>query len=148
MTSESAIVPGGRETLDWIILAGYLAATVLLGASFYRGQNTTWDFFLAGRSMAWMPVGLSLIATLFSANSYMALPSVTQENGLIFFVGPFVILLCMPIVNRIFLPYLQPFAALQRLRIPGAPFRRPGPLPGQRALHPLARNLATQVKWR
>ena len=105
MTSETSVVPGGLETLDWIVLAGYLAAMVVLGASFYKGQKTTRDFFLAGRSMSWMPVGLSLIATLFSANSYMALPSVTQKYGLIFFVGPFVILLCVPIVNRIFLPF-------------------------------------------
>ena len=40
------------------------------------------------------------------------------------------------------LPSLLPSdAALQRLRVPGAPFRRPGPLSGQRALHPLARDL-------
>ena len=105
MITNTAPVPGGLELLDWLVLIGYLAAMVVLGASFYKGQKTTRDFFLAGRSMSWLPVGLSLIATLFSANSYMAIPSATQKYGLILFVGPLVIFLCVPIVNRIFLPF-------------------------------------------
>ena len=118
MISDAPLTPGGLETLDWIVLAAYLMAMVALGASFYKGQKTTRDFFLAGRSMNWFPVGLSLIATLFSANSYMAIPSATQKYGLVLFVGPFVIFLCIPIVNRIFLPFynqMQLYSAYEYL---------------------------------
>ncbi len=69
--------PGTDSTLhslDWTVLALYLLAMLLLGASFYKGQKTTKDFFLAGRSMTWIPVGLSLAATIFSAISYMGFP--------------------------------------------------------------------------
>ena len=105
MIPNNTNVPSGLELLDWIVLGGYLAFMVVLGASFYKGQKTTRDFFLAGRSMNWFPVGVSLIATLFSANSYMAIPSATQKYGLILCVGPMVIILCVPIVNLIFLPF-------------------------------------------
>ncbi len=118
MISDAPLTPGGLDTLDWIVLAAYLVAMVALGASFYKGQKTTRDFFLAGRSMPWFPVGLSLIATLFSANSYMAIPSATQKYGLILFLGPFVIFLCVPIVNRIFLPFynrMQLYSAYEYL---------------------------------
>ena len=59
MISDAPLTPGGLDTLDWIVLAAYLVAMVALGASFYKGQKTTRDFFLAGRSMPWFPVGLS-----------------------------------------------------------------------------------------
>ena len=87
------------------MLAVYLLAMILLGVSFYKGQKTTKDFFLAGRSMTWIPVGLSLAATIFSAISYMALPSATQKYGVIILVLSPAVFLCLPIVNRIFLPF-------------------------------------------
>ncbi len=75
------------HSLDWIVLAGYMLAMILLGASFYKGQKTAKDYFLAGRSMTWFPVGLSLTATIFSAISYMAVPSAIQKYGVIFLLG-------------------------------------------------------------
>ena len=100
--------PGTDSTLhslDWTVLALYLLAMLLLGASFYKGQKTTKDFFLAGRSMTWIPVGLSLAATIFSAISYMGFPSAIQKYGLIFIVSAPIVFICLPIVNRIFLPF-------------------------------------------
>ena len=95
----------GLHNLDWIVLVAYMLAMILLGASFYKGQKTTKDFFLAGRSMTWFPVGLSLIATLFSAISYMSVPSGIQKYGMIILAGVPVILLLVPIVNHFFLPF-------------------------------------------
>ena len=95
----------GLHNLDWIVLALYLLSMILLGASFYKGQKTTKDFFLAGRSMTWIPVGLSLAATIFSAISYMGFPSAIQKYGLIFVVTAPIVFICLPIVNRIFLPF-------------------------------------------
>ena len=93
------------HTLDWIVLAGYMLAMILLGASFYKGQKTAKDYFLAGRSMTWIPVGLSLTATIFSAISYMAVPSAIQKYGVVFLVGAPMVFLILPVVNRVFLPF-------------------------------------------
>ena len=94
----------GLHVAEWIVLAAYLAAMVGVGASFYKGQKTTKDFFLAGRSMSWLPVGLSVVATLFSAISYMAVPAGIQKYGLIMAAGSLMVFLCVPIVNRVFMP--------------------------------------------
>ena len=91
--------------IDWVVLVAYLAATVAIGACFYKGQKSTKDFFLAGRSMSWIPVGISVVATLFSAISYTALPSVTQKFGLIYTASSLGVFFCIPIVNRIFMPF-------------------------------------------
>ncbi len=95
----------GLQVLDWVVLVAYLAGMVAIGASFYRGQKSTKDFFLAGRSMSWLPVGLSVVATLFSAISYMAIPSLVQRFGLVFTVGSIMVFACIPVVNRVFMPF-------------------------------------------
>ena len=99
------VTHSGLHPLDWTTLAIYLLAMLILGISFYKGQKTTRDFFLAGRSMTWVPVGLSLAATIFSAISYMAVPSVTQKYGVIYLAGAPTVFLGLPIVSRIFLPF-------------------------------------------
>jgi SSS family transporter len=118
MNASPEISAGTLRTLDWGVLALYLLGMVALGVSFYKQQKTTKDFFLAGRSMSWVPVGLSVVATLFSAVSYMAIPSATQKYGVILFAGSLVTFLCIPVVNRIFLPLynrMQVYSAYEYL---------------------------------
>ena len=50
--------------IDAVIVLGYLAAMAAVGVYFSRRQTTIDDFFVARRSMAWLPVGLSLMAAL------------------------------------------------------------------------------------
>ncbi len=69
--------------LDLYILALYLLATLALGFYFSRGQHTTKDYFLAGRAMHWLPVGMSLVATGFSALSFTGVPAAAYESGLL-----------------------------------------------------------------
>lgn len=120
MLMLAAAAPGtpGLHTLDWVVLCAYLGGTIALGASFYKGQKTTKDFFLAGRSMSWFPVGLSVCATLFSAISYIALPSANQKYGIVLMAGSLAVFLCIPIVNRVFLPFyhkMQVYSAYEYL---------------------------------
>jgi len=95
----------GLHVVDWVLLVAYLLAMVGVGALFYKGQKSTKDFFLAGRSMSWLPVGLSVVATLFSAISYMAIPSSIQTYGLILVAGSVMVFACVPIVNKVFMPF-------------------------------------------
>ena len=61
--------------VDWIICAGYLLLVIGLGLYFSNKQKDNDDFFLGGRNMHWLPVGLSLFATTFSSNSFVGLPA-------------------------------------------------------------------------
>ncbi|MEW6357814.1 MAG: sodium/solute symporter [Planctomycetota bacterium] len=108
----------GLHILDWFVLVGYLAAMVGIGFLFYKDQKSTKDFFLAGRSMSWLPVGISVVATLFSAISYMAIPSSIQDYGLIMFAGSLMVFVCVPIVNHVFMPFynrMQLYSAYEYL---------------------------------
>ena len=116
--ATAAQCPAGLHPVDWAVLCVYLLAMVAIGASFYKGQKSTKDFFLAGRSMSWLPVGLSVVATLFSAISYMAIPSAVQKHGLIISTGAFMVFLCIPVVTRIFMPFyshMQVYSAYEYL---------------------------------
>lgn len=118
IVAQTAQVTAGLHAIDWAVLIAYLLAMVAIGASFYKGQKTTKDFFLAGRSMSWLPVGLSVVATLFSAISYMAIPSSVQKFGLVLTMGAFMVFFCIPIVTRIFMPFyhrMQVYSAYEYL---------------------------------
>ena len=60
--------------IDWTIFVGYLTLVFAMGIWFTREQHSNEDFFLAGRNMHWMPVGLSMFAGTFSSLSFVGLP--------------------------------------------------------------------------
>ena len=64
IAAQAAQVTAGPHATDWAVLTAYLLAMIAIGASFYKGQKTTKDFFLAGRSVSWLPVGLSIVVGL------------------------------------------------------------------------------------
>ena len=75
-------------SLDYGILALYLLAMIGVGFYFSKEQRTSRDFFLAGRSMGWFPVGLSIMATLLSALSYSGIPGEAYYVGYKFLFMP------------------------------------------------------------
>jgi Na+/proline symporter len=94
------------EHLSWIdgaVVLGYIAVTALLGLAFHRQSSST-EFLLANRGMGWLPVGLSVMATLFSANSFLMVPGETFRYNLLFGVGLVGIVCTVPIVMRWFIP--------------------------------------------
>jgi SSS family transporter len=93
--------------IDVAIVATYLAALALVGALFSRTQRNLDDFFLARRSMAWLPVGLSLMAALNSGIDYLMQPASTIRYGLILLVGTSSWLFLYPWVSRVTLPFYR-----------------------------------------
>jgi len=94
----------GFTTFDWVVLWVYLIASLGIGVSFYRKHETGKDFFLAGRSMSWFPVAISIIATDLSALSYMGVPSLVYQTDLKYMLGAFLLPLQMILVTVIFVP--------------------------------------------
>ena len=62
------------DVVDWVIFLGYLAVILSIGIYFTRRQNSQEEYFVGGRSMNWIAVGISLFATSFSSISFLAYP--------------------------------------------------------------------------
>lgn len=67
--------------LDWGVIVAYLVFTTILGALLAGRQATIHDFFLAGRKMPWLAVYGSIIATEFSAASFLVAPALVFKPG-------------------------------------------------------------------
>ncbi|MBW2592798.1 MAG: sodium/solute symporter [Deltaproteobacteria bacterium] len=93
------------QTIDYIILLLYLCGILLIRVRLSGRTAAGEDFFLAGRSMHWFPVGLSVMTTAFNAINYTAFSGEVFGNGLY-------ILLCLPVfvvvslpVTRVIMPF-------------------------------------------
>lgn len=95
------------SSVDYLVLGMYLLAMVAVGWYFSREQHTSKDFFLAGRSMGWFPVGLSIMATLLSALSYSGIPGAAYYAGFKFLLMPVAVWLCVPVMLMVVLPIYQ-----------------------------------------
>jgi SSS family solute:Na+ symporter len=68
--------------LDWIILAGYFLVTLSVGmAASKRAGASTKEFFLSGRTMPWWLLGVSMVATTFSADTPNLVTDIVRQNG-------------------------------------------------------------------
>lgn len=94
-------------TLDVVIVLIYLAALMGVGVYFSRRQTNLDEYFLARQSMAWLPVGLSLMAALDSAIDYLMQPSATIKYGLVLLFGITSWLLLYQWVARVTLPFYR-----------------------------------------
>src|SRR5579863_7942311 len=59
-------------TLDWIVLFGWLVFLVSYGLWRGRGSNSVNQFLLAGKTMPWYAMGLSIMATQASAITFIS----------------------------------------------------------------------------
>jgi SSS family transporter len=93
--------------LDGAVLVVYLAALAAVGVMFSRRQRSVDEFFLARRSMTWLPIGLSLMAALNSGIDYLMQPSSTIRYGLILLAGSSSWLFLYPWVTKVVLPFYR-----------------------------------------
>ena len=91
------------HVFDSLTLAAYLILIVGLGTWFGRQQSRS-EFFMAGRSMGWFVVGLSVMATLFSSNSFVFYPSASFADSLRIGLALVAFALMTPIVMYVFIP--------------------------------------------
>lgn len=93
------------SSLNYTILFIYLAAMLLIGLWFARRQKTTEDFFLAGRKMPWLAVGMSMYASLTSAVTFMALPATAYRENISFIVVSFASVAVAPVLVLLIYPF-------------------------------------------
>jgi SSS family solute:Na+ symporter len=95
----------GFTPLDFGIVIGYLVLIAAIGSSFYRRKSTAKDYFLGGRSMSWLPVGISLVAADLSAITVMGVPAWSYKHNIELLLLSLGYPLMAPIVIKIFVPF-------------------------------------------
>lgn len=89
--------------LDYTAISIYLLLILALGFYFGRNQSRK-EFFVAGGSMGWLAVGLSVMATLFSSNSFVFFPSAAFGNSLRIGMVLVAFSLMTPVLVWVFIP--------------------------------------------
>jgi SSS family transporter len=107
-TSTSAPAASGSfRALDYLALIVYLVVIVGIGAYFSRRENSTDDYFLAGRRVPWWAAALSIFSTYLSAVTFMAIPAKAFEvdwGTILINLG---IILVAPVAVFCFLPFYR-----------------------------------------
>ena len=112
-TVEVVQTKSSLPLIDWVVIAVYLLA--MLGVGWYcynrekRGNNSTDDYFLAGRDVPWWAAGLSLYATGTSAISFIAIPALSFSTNWLYLsqqcIGVFGLLFVaykiIPVIRRL-----------------------------------------------
>ncbi|NNM24144.1 MAG: Na+:solute symporter [Flavobacteriaceae bacterium] len=70
-------------TLDWILIISFFGVFLLIGILVARraGKNTR-EFFLSGQNMPWWLLGISMVATTFSADTPNLVTDIVRQNGI------------------------------------------------------------------
>src|SRR3954467_8338435 len=94
--------------LDWVVLCAWLVSLVSYGLYRGRGSSTVDKYLLAGKTMPWYAMGLSILATQASAITFISTTGQGFVDGMRFVEFYFglpiaMVLLCMtavPIFHR------------------------------------------------
>ena len=96
-------------TLNYTVLAAYLAGMLGVGLFFARKQESADMFFLGGRKLPWLAVAMSMYASLTSAVTYLGLPGTAYSENIALIivcimspvVAPFILVLFYPLYHRL-----------------------------------------------
>ncbi len=70
------------STLDWSIVVVYFLFVLIVGLVVSRrAGDSVSDFFLSGRNMPWWLIGVSMVATTFSADTPNLVTDLVRQNG-------------------------------------------------------------------
>ena len=70
------------SNLDWVIIFSFFALFLFIGifVSKKAGTNSK-EFFLSGRNMPWWLIGISMVATTFSADTPNLVTNIVRQDG-------------------------------------------------------------------
>ena len=94
----------GFTTLDLVVLIAYLVGVTAWGAWLGRGQTGGTDYFLGSRSLPWVAVMLSVVATETSTLTFLSVPGVSYAGSLVFLQLTLGYLVGRILVSTFFLP--------------------------------------------
>ncbi len=91
--------------IDIAVLVIYVIGVVALGSWFNRKARKSEDFMAAGRSLPGWAIGLSILGTFLSSNTFLGLPGKTYSENW----NPFVFSLTIPVAAWIAAVWFVPF---------------------------------------
>ena len=69
-------------SLDWILILSFFLVFLVIGIIVAkRSGKDTQEFFLSGRNMPWWLLGISMVATTFSADTPNLVTDIVRQNG-------------------------------------------------------------------
>ena len=92
------------RTLDWIVLLASLISIVAYGLYRSRGSNTVDRYLLAGKSMPWYAMALSIMATQASAITFISTTGQSYVDGMRFVQAYFGLPIAMVIICATVVP--------------------------------------------
>jgi solute:Na+ symporter, SSS family len=90
--------------LDWAVMFAWLVFLVSYGLWRGRGSGSTQEFMLAGKTMPWYAMGLSIIATQASAITFISTTAQAYVDGMRFVQFYFGLPLAMVILSATAVP--------------------------------------------
>jgi SSS family transporter len=90
--------------LDWVVMFGWMAFLVSYGLWRGRGSSSTQEFMLAGKTMPWYAMGLSIMATQASAITFISTTAQAYVDGMRFVQFYFGLPLAMVILSATAVP--------------------------------------------
>ncbi len=90
--------------IDWLVIVAYFAIVAGIGFYFSRRNTDFSDFMFGGGNMPWLAVGISLIATSVSANTFLGNPADGYANDMRLLMLNVGSLVAIVIVGTVFIP--------------------------------------------
>jgi len=100
-------VRDGLSYWDYLVVAAYAVWMVGIGLYYARRQTNLSEYFLGGRGMGWLIVGISTMATLVSTITYLTTPGEIVKNGFGVLWAQLSFYLAFPIIGYLVIPRIM-----------------------------------------
>lgn len=111
--------------VDWLVIVLYFAAVAGIGFYFSRRNADFKDFMFGGGNMPWLAVGISLIATSVSANTFLGNPADGYANDMRLLMLNAGSLVAIVIVGSVFIPRIRSSGIKSAYELLESKFSRP-----------------------
>lgn len=111
--------------IDWTVIVLYFAAVAGIGVFFSRRNGNFSEFMFGGGNMPWLAVGISLIATSVSANTFLGNPADGYANDMRLLMLNFGSLCAIVVVGFVFIPRFRASGVRSAYELLEARFSRP-----------------------
>ena len=95
----------GLNALDVIVIAVYLACVTAFGMRFRRNQSTLKSYFLAGKTIPWWAISLSIVAAETSTLTIISVPGMAYEQDFRFLQLVLGYLIGRVIISMLLIPH-------------------------------------------
>jgi len=96
--------------IDWSILVTYMLGMIGLSVYLGRGQSSTDDYYVGGRSLPWWAIGISTMATQSSAISFISKPAfvaLKEGGGMTWLQFELAVPLAMIVIIAVLVPFFR-----------------------------------------